>query len=129
MKEATFYSIGENTEIVDRDTVTFDRAINIFAEYFARLKPYYDSGAKALSETMFGFARSKDEFLEICIHNYNEISCTLSLPSDSSSALRRFFTGPLIKEETCTSPDAVIERLRQFFMLSTEEMKEALGAR
>jgi hypothetical protein len=62
-----WYSIDRNVSVVDRGTVTKQDAVRIIDDYFARLRPHYYYGEDGLAETMFGFQKSKDEFIEICI--------------------------------------------------------------
>jgi hypothetical protein len=60
--------------VVDRGIATKEDAERIIDDYFARLKPSYDWLEDALAETMFGFQKSNNEFIEICIFTPEEIS-------------------------------------------------------
>jgi hypothetical protein len=69
-----WYSIDRNVSVVDRGIATKEDAERIIDDYFARLKPSYDWLEDALAETMFGFQKSNNEFIEICIFTPEEIS-------------------------------------------------------
>ena len=128
MNDAVFYSLDEKLCLIEHEAVALDRAREIFDQYYSRLKPHYDSGETALAETMFGFSRSEDEFLELCLHKYDSISCKICLPPPYARGFMRFFAGALNREETLSSRDAAMERLRQFFALSRDELREVLEA-
>jgi len=70
----TWYSMDKNLAVVDHESVTKAEAMSIIDDYFERLRPKYESGEDAIAETMFGFQKSKSEFIEICINGRDAIS-------------------------------------------------------
>ena len=69
-----WYSINKNLSVVEHDVVQKEEAYRIVDEYFSKLKNFYETGEDAIAETMFGFQKSKSEFIEICIHGDTHIS-------------------------------------------------------
>jgi hypothetical protein len=72
----TWYSIDGNLSIVERGAVAKQDAMRIIDEYSQRADATYERGEDALSATMFGFQKSKTEFVEICFHSTDEIFFT-----------------------------------------------------
>lgn len=70
----SWYSTDENLSAVDRGVITKEEALKIIDRYFAKLKPRYETAEEAIAETMFGFQKSKEEFVEFCLNGPAEIS-------------------------------------------------------
>jgi hypothetical protein len=107
---------------VDHEATTQDGAMAIIDGYFARLRPKYDSGDEAIAETMFGFQRSKGEFVEICINGPDSVS----FKYETSEARKILFLSmPRVyqKELTLHSSEEVKAKVRAFFALDSTSFK------
>ena len=115
MTTATAYELDRNLETQERGAVSIEQALEIIDARLACLEPTYESGEEALSETMFGFSRADDEFIELCMHTHDHVSCRIELPSLSG-----------IFEEELESREAVARRVRGFFALAEPDFAESL---
>jgi hypothetical protein len=97
-------------------------------DYFARLKPAYESGEDALSETMFGFARAPDDFIEICLHTPSEISFTSQLPPSPAGGFFAKLKGGFRRERTLDSRDALRRQVTAYFTMAPEAFKAQVEA-
>ncbi len=114
----TWYSTDKRLSTVDQGPISKQEALKIVENYFARLKPTYESAEEALAETMFGFQRSKSEFIELCINGPAEIS----LKYEASVPRKVLFLNlpDLIQEEwTLGSKQEVEEEVAAFFDLDS----------
>jgi hypothetical protein len=110
----TWYSMDKNLAVVDHESVTKAEAMTIIDDYFTRLRPKYESGEEAIAETMFGFQKSKSEFVEICINGSDAISFKyeVSVPRQIL-----FLSIPKLvqKERTLRSTEEVKAEVAAFF--------------
>jgi hypothetical protein len=67
----SWYSIDKTLAIVEHGVVRKDEAFLIIDNYYANLKPHYESGEEAIAETSFGFQKADSEFIEICYNSAN----------------------------------------------------------
>jgi len=79
MAHVTWYGISSGLTRDDRGPVDLTAALQVIDDYFARLQPKYDSAEVALGETMFGFSRESNDFIEVRLHTPTEISLTVEL--------------------------------------------------
>ena len=121
-----WYSIDRNLSVVERGTATKEDAERIIDDYFARLKPRYDYGEDALAETMFGFQKSKDEFIEICISTPAEISFKYEIAFPRKIL---FFSLPKViqVEKTLHSKEELKATVFSFYDLDSESYRSHLG--
>jgi len=75
-----WYSMSRDLKPVDHEPVDLPEALAVVDRYFGQLRSTYASGEDALASTMFGFARAKDDFLELCLNGVSEISVRVELP-------------------------------------------------
>jgi hypothetical protein len=62
-------------------SVSLQEAIAIFDERLANMRAFYEWGEDALRDTMFGFSRGDDDFIELCLHAKDHVACSVELPS------------------------------------------------
>jgi hypothetical protein len=117
--------MGKDLSPVIHEAVSSDEAMAIVDGYFSRLRPKYDFAEEAIAETMFGFQRSKTEFVEICINGPSAISFRYQV-SESRKVL--FLTVPMVyqKERTLQSREDTKEKVRAFFELDSNAFKSEI---
>ena len=93
LSEISWYSIDENLKTKENGVVSLQEAITIVNRYFSNLKPVYETGEKALAETMFGFCRASHTFIEICIHSSSEIAFKFEMPNADTPWYLKLFKG------------------------------------
>ena len=114
----------DTDQIRERGTVSLERAFEIFDGVLSRLQPAYASGEEALAETMFGFSRGSGNFVELCVHTTEHVSCRIEL----SVFPRVFVLAGRFEWALDLQPDDVRKLLADFFKLSPENLR-ALEAR
>lgn len=126
---ATAYGMDRALKSEEYGSVSLQEAIVIFDERLADMRPFYEQSEDALSATMFGFSRGDDDFIELCIHARDHVSCTIELPSLRPSWLGRL-TGNVGRYETnLKARSEVVAMLTDFFTLSEATFSEGLRAR
>jgi len=125
----TAYRVDRSLRVWELGRVSLEEAKHMVDARFARLQARYESGEEALSETMFGFSRSDDEFVELCIHDFTNISCRIELPSLPPSWWRRIRRGSSALEAELHNRAEVIEIVTAVFTLHEEEFAQALQRR
>jgi hypothetical protein len=127
MANPTWYSIDQNLTTQEHVQVSLEEALAIVRRYFADVQPSYPSGEEALARTMFGFSRSNNEFVEIGVNGPTEASVKVELPLQGVSWFRRLLGGGVFQHEETVSSQGVEERVRQFFTLSTDDLRTQLN--
>ena len=112
----SWYSIDKNLSTIDRGAVTKEEAMRIIDGYFVKVKPHYELAEEALAETMFGFQKSKDEFIEFSINAPTEISFKYEI---SMPRKILFLSVPKVvqKERTLRSKEEVQVEVSSFYDL------------
>jgi len=123
----TWYSTDRKLATVARGGASKAEALQIIDGYFARLKPHYESGEEALAETMFGFQKSPEEFVELCINSPTEISCRYQTVEPRKIL---FLNLPKIirSERTLTSKEAAKNEVSLFYDLEAVAFRSHAGA-
>jgi hypothetical protein len=128
MADVTWYAISSDLTRDDRGPVDLTAALKVIDDYFARLQPKYDSAEVAIAETMFGFSRESNDFIEVCLHTPTEISVTVELPPSSASGWLAKVRGPFRHECTLASRDALRQDVTAYFSLPPEQFRARLAS-
>ena len=128
MAAITWYAIGSDLRPSERGPVGLEAALKVIDDYFARLKPQYETGEAALAETMFGFSRSSNDFIEICLHTPREISFRVEMPSSPMGGLLAKLRGSFRREWTLDSVDSLRRHVTAYFTLTPEQFKAQVEA-
>lgn len=118
-----WYAITENLDVDRRGPIELAGAFRIIDEYASRLRPHYESGEIALAETMFGFSREDDDFIEITLHSLQAMTLTVELPpsdADDRQAMRRGFYQ---RDFAIDSLDALKRHVTAYFTLTADQFK------
>lgn len=101
--------------------------MQIIEDYFSRIKLWYETAEEALAETMFGFQKSKEEFVEICIHSDEEISFKYEI-SMPRKILFLNFPKVITVEKTLRSKEEVKTGVSLFYDLDSGSFQSYIGA-
>jgi hypothetical protein len=120
-----WYSLDANLCTVDHEQVDLEQAYAVIDQYFARLRPHYDSGEEALSATMFGFIRDDGSYIQICLHAPDTINVEYDFSLVKNQFLR--FLGRQRRcDEQLSSREQVRGRTKLFFTHSREAFRDLL---
>lgn len=123
MATITWYTMTPELNVQERGPIDLAAALEAIDRYVARLKPAYDSGEEAIAQTMFGFSRAPNDFIEICLHGPRQISVTVELPPPPSGGLFAKLRGSFRRERTLASADALKRDVAAYFSLTPEQFK------
>lgn len=123
MAAITWYTMTPELNVQERGPIDLVAALAAVDQYVARLKATYDSGEEAIAQTMFGFSRAPNDFIEICLHGPRQISVTVELPPPPTGGLFAKLRGPFRRERTFDSADALKRHVAAYFTLTPEEFK------
>jgi hypothetical protein len=118
-----YYGIDRSYKTVEYGTVSVDKAIKVVEERFARLKPRYETAEEAIAETMFGFNRTTDAFIEITINAPTQISFKLEIPRSKRFLI---FQNVYQKETVLKSKEELLQQVKAFFSMDIEAYREFL---
>jgi hypothetical protein len=121
-----WYSLDSDMKACEHPPVDLDRAIEIVEDYYARGAGKFETVEDALRATMFGFSRSKTEFIEICVLGPSQIAYRFELADPRAPLLRRMVGGTFQFEAELRSKAELIERVKEFFALAPAAIKARL---
>ncbi len=113
-------------EAEERGIVDLHEALKIVDRYLAAGGQAYETGEAALAATLFGFSRSKSEFIEICVHGPTQISCTFEASDPDASWFRKLFKGVFQREMELHSREELLRKVEEFFTTPIQEIKRRL---
>jgi hypothetical protein len=126
MASITWYSITQDLTIDERGPLELSEALRVVDGYSSRLRPHYDSGEVALAETMFGFSRASDDFIEICLHTLREISLDVELPPSPADGAFAGLDGSFQGTLALDSLDSLRRHVTAYFTLTPDEFRTHL---
>jgi hypothetical protein len=126
-----WYSISNKLALEEHEPIALEEALRIVDRYLNQGTEEVASGEQALAATMFGFSRSKSDFIEICINGPTQISYKFEMadPDPDASWLRRMFKGVFQHEEELHSREELIMKVEEFFMTPAQEIRNRLRCR
>lgn len=125
----TWYSTTRDLKTERHEPVGLDEALKIVDRYLAAANQTFESGEEALAATMFGFSRSKSEFIEICVHGPSQISYLFEMSDPNASWFRKLFGGVYQHEEELHSRAQLVEKVTEFFTTPVQEIARRLKGR
>ena len=125
-----WYSISRELATEEHGAIQLEEALKIAERYLARADEKFEWGEDAQAATMFGFSRSKTEFIEITVNGPALISCRFEFLDPDASWWRRFFKGGIFEhEEELHSREALLQRVVEFFNTSGQEIMRRIENR
>ena len=70
-----WYSIDMKGDTIDHPPVALPEALAIAKKYYANAGKKYQTAEESTMETFFGYARSKEVFLELVVFRDDQVSC------------------------------------------------------
>lgn len=125
-KKITWYSMTRDLTVQEHEPVALERATQIVDEYMSRASEQFESGEDAIASTMFGFSRSAQDFVEICIHNPNRISFKFEAIDPDVPWFLKPWKRIFQHQEELKSRDSLINRVQDFFLHSSDEILRRL---
>jgi hypothetical protein len=127
-----WYSINSKLAVEEHEPVELEEALKIVDRYLERGTEQFESAELELASTMFGFSRSKSEFIEICVNGPAQISYKFEMsdPADlDASWFRKLLKGVFQHEETLHSRGELVQKVEEFFTTPAQVIKNRLGGR
>ena len=121
-----WYSMNRDLAVEEHEPVQLEEALKIADRYLARGSEKSNDGEEAIAATLFGFSRSKSEFIEICVNGPALISYKFEMSDTDASWFQRLFKGILRHEEQLHSREELVQNIKEFFTTPVQEIKRRL---
>jgi hypothetical protein len=115
--KVNWYSIGLNQKVEEHEPVDLEEAAGIINKYLSYAGQKFKTDKEALAASMFGFSKSKSDFIEICVNGSEQFSYKFEF-SASGKPLSRVFR----HEEELQSKDELVKKVAEFFNNTSEEL-------
>jgi hypothetical protein len=117
------YGLDRELHTIEHGSVRLPEALEVARAVYERQRTDYATAEEALADTMFGFSRGKDDFIEVSVNGRDDISVRVELPIRTGWG--PFKTG-FQDERTVQSLGDVEMLLHNYFTLSHEDLRAAL---
>src|SRR5260221_9985722 len=124
-----WYSMTPKLAVEEHEPIGLDEALKLVDRYLARGNEKFETAEEAMAATMFGFSRSKSEFIEICINGPGQISYKFEVADPEASWLSKLFKGVFRREEELHSREELLQKIEEFFTTTVLEIKRRLESR
>ena len=124
-----WYSITLELATKEHGPVGLDEAVEIVERYRSLGNVKYESAEEGLTASMFGFSRSKSEFIEFCINGSRSISYKFEMSDPNASWFNKLFKGVYQHEDELHSHDELVKKVEEFFTTPMEEIRRRLEKR
>ena len=115
--------------VEEHDPIGLDEALKLVDRYLTRGSEKFKTAEEAIAATMFGFSRSKSEFIEICVNGPAQISYKFEVADLEASWLNKLFKGVFRREAVLHSREELVQKVEEFFTTPVQEIKRQLGSR
>ena len=115
--------------VEEHDPIGLDEALQLVDRYLARGSEKFKTAEEAMAATMFGFSRSKSEFIEICVKGPAQISYKFEVADPEASWFRKLFKGVFQYEDELHSREELVQKVEEFFTTPVQEIKRQLESR
>jgi hypothetical protein len=124
--EIKWYSMTPKLVIEEHEPIGLDEALKLVDRYLARSCERFETAEEAIAATMFGFSRSKSEFIEICVNGANQISYKFEVADLEAPWFRKRFKGVFRREAELHSREELRQKVEEFFTTPILEIKRRL---
>ena len=107
-------------KVEKHEPIDLKRAIEIADQYLTHGKEKFDSAEEAIVATMFGFSKSKSEFIEICVNGPKQISYKFEFSNPNASWFQKLRGGTIRHDEELHSREKLIQKITDFFSYPSE---------
>jgi hypothetical protein len=127
--EIKWYSMNLDQKIEEHEPIDLKRAIEITDQYLARGREKFKSDKEAIAATMFGFSKSKTEFIEICVNGSEQISYKFEFSNLDASWFQKLQNKTFRLEEELKSGDELVQKVTEFFSHSSRQTVQRYAGR
>jgi hypothetical protein len=120
--EIKWYSMNLDQKVEGHDPIDLKRAIEIVDGYFASRNEKFKDDKEAIAATMFGFSKSKSNFIEICVNGTKQISFKFEFSNPEASWFQKIRSATFRYEDELHSRDKLIQKITDFFSFSSERL-------
>jgi hypothetical protein len=124
-----WYSMNPKLAVEEHDPIELDEALKLVDRYLARGSEKFKTAEEAIAATMFGFSRSKSEFIEICVNGPAQISYKFEVSDSDASWFCKLFKGVFRREEELHSREELVQKVEEFFTTPVQEIKRRFESR
>src|SRR5438046_413560 len=104
-----WYSMSSTLAVEEHDPIGLDEALKLVDRYLGRSSEKFKTAEEAIAATMFGFSRSKSEFIEICVSGPAQISYRFEVADPEASWLSKLFKGAFRREAELHSREELVQ--------------------
>jgi hypothetical protein len=120
-----WFSMNLHQRVEEHEPVDLKQATEITNQYIGHGGEKFKTDNEALAATMFGFSKSKSEFIEICIDGLQQISYRFEFSDPNASWFQKLRgRGTFQREEELHTPEQLIAKVTQFYTHSSQQMVE-----
>jgi hypothetical protein len=120
--EIKWYSMNLDQKVEEHEPIDLERAIKIADQYLASGNEKFKDDIEAIAATMFGFSKSKSNFIEICINGPKQISYKFEFSNPEASWFQKLRNATFRYEDELHSRDKLIQKITDFFSFSSERL-------
>ena len=124
-----WYSMTATLAVEEHDPIELDEALKLVDRYLARSCEKFKTAEEAIAATMFGFSRSKSEFIEICVSGPAQISYKFEVADPEGSWFSKLFKGAFKREEELHSREELVQKVEEFFTTPAQKIKRQLSSK
>ena len=121
--------MSSNLVIEEHELIGLDEAFKLVDRYLARGNEKFETAGEAMAATMFGFSRSKSEFIEFCVNSFDRISYKFEVAEKEASWFSKLFKGVFRTEAELHSREEVLQKVEEFFATPVLEIKRRLESK
>jgi hypothetical protein len=110
-----WYSTTTKLTVEEHDPIDLAEALKLVDRYLSRGSEKFKTAEEAIAATMFGFSRSKSEFIEICVNGPAQISYKFEISDPSASWFSKLFQGVFRREAELHSREDLVQKVEEFF--------------
>jgi len=101
--------------VEEHDPIGLDEALELVDRYLTRSCERFKTAEEALAATMFGFRRSRSEFIEICVSGPAHISYKYEVTAPEGSWLGKLLKGGFSRQTEMHSREELVQKVKEFF--------------
>lgn len=116
----TWYSMNRDLKVIEHDPVGLEEAIQIVDRYMEHAGEHFEWFEDCVAATVFGFSRTKEEFIEISIDGPDLISFKYEAPVHGLKWYQRLWKSSVKQEEKeLHSRDELVQHVEEFFRMTS----------
>jgi hypothetical protein len=118
-----WHSMTATLAVEEHEPIGLDEAVKVVDLYLARSCEKFKTAEEAIAATMFGFSRSKSEFIEICVSGPAQISYKFEVADPERSWVSKLFKRAFRREAELHSREELVQKIEEFFTTPAQKIK------